>query len=333
MSNVFCLGVVFLVSFVNGFDSEKFLKDNCEMFSTTLSCSYVKFSTEDNNEIQDTKFIISNATYVRFQHCFVVANGAFFEKFPNTRQVDFEDCYIDLVTSTRRIVPAHKELRKINVMTSEVKNGYGTANTGLETLSNLKGISFYSTKLSNGISNGFFQQVPQIEDISIGFCDLYTYSSDSFRGLSELQSLNIFGNSYFNLNVDMFADLKKLLHLYLESNGIDQLAAKVLPPNLQTLNLRNNSLRFITGNMFSQLTSLEGLYLVENEIEQVSEKSFDNLGKLKYLQLQHNKIKTFTQRHLNGTKNLIHVDVSSNAIEDLDCGVFDGLGFLEWFNF
>lgn len=334
MFKIVCFGLIQLFSIANGFDFNKYLKDNCETYSSTLSCSYIKFTAEAQNVIQDTNFMISNATYVRFQNCEVVANGAFFEKFPNAMQFDFYDCYIDVFTSTRRSVSPHKELKELSIRTSRVTNGFGTTNSGLTTLTSLKTIYFYSTSLSNGITNGFFQQIPQIEEISLHNCELFSSNTeDSFRGLSELKTLYINGNSYSALNVDLFRDLKKLTHLTLDFNGIDQLPAKLLPSSLEYLSLRNNSLRFITRNMFSQLTSLNTLYISENEIEYISESAFYNLAKLKYLHLQNNKITTFTENHLNGLKNLVWIDISGNEVEYLDSGIFDGLESLEYLNY
>lgn len=160
--------------------------------------------------------------------------------------------------------------------------------------------------------------------------------SNAFQELSSLISLNIVGNGYYDLNLhaDVFSDVSQLKYLYLDSNAIDQLATKLLPPNLLTLSLRNNSLRFITGNMFKRLTALNFLDLSENQIEHVSEKAFDKLESLQSLQLQDNQIRTLTARHLNGTRKLIRLDLSNNDIEPtLDDETFDDLEFLEWFDY
>lgn len=334
MLKQFCVGLIFLFSTANGFDSVNFVNENCEVFSSELVCSYIKFSAKVQDEIQGKQFIISNATYVRFENCDIVANGAFFEKFPNARQFDFVNCHVDLVTNTRRPVSTHTNLEYMNIRASKVKNGYGSiGNNGLRTLQNLRGVTFLVTTFSNGISSGFFQQVPQIKEISLLNCELYSYSSESFRGLIELQSLQIYGSSFFGLNVNFFQDLNKLQHLYLDSNGIEQLPTMLLPQNLETLSLRNNSLRFITGNTFKQQTLLKYLYLSENEIEHVSKKAFENLKNLKYLQLQNNKIKTFTATHLEGPKNLTLFDISNNEIPILDNEIFDALADLHYFNY
>lgn len=327
-------GFLFAFISINAFETEKFLKDHCEVFNTVY-CSFFKFSEADHNDIQATNFIISNASYFSFKHCSVVVNGAFFEKFPNAFHFEFENCEIDFMVNTIRTIPEHKALKYLDIWSSSLKDGYTNHPypNGLSSLTSLEEFKVYSTKLNGDINMGFFRQVPQIKTILFKYCNLRPYSA-TFEGLNALETLVIEGNvAGLVLFDDLFKDLKKLKMLWLESNGINIILPNILPPSLESLFLKNNSLRLVTQNMFSQLAHLKYLDLSFNGIELLSENAFDNQTKLERLFLQDNKIKTFTRRNLNGTRNLIEIRLSNNVIEHFSSNMFDDLKSLQWFSY
>lgn len=331
MSKVFYIGLICLLSKANGFNSNNFLENHCEIDSSTLTCSFIKFSTKENDEIQNTNFTLSNASDVRFEQCDILVNGAFFEKFPKASQFEFVGCNINFVNNSKRQISSHNEMRNLIIEDSNIKNWPLMESDSLKTLFNLETISFHSIIFSEEIGVGLFQQIPNIKNIIFDDCDVFIDGCNAFRGLKKLQSLRISRSTYLTLDVGFFEELNNLQNLYLVSNGIDQLPAKLLPSNLKILDLSDNSLRFITKNMFSRLTLLNTLDLSGNSIEHLSDMAFDNLGRLEHLYLQDNNMTYFSERLFNGTKNLLSLDISKNQMTYIYDAFFDNLESLERF--
>lgn len=313
-----------LTILVHGFNTEAFLKDHCtiDFYISTLTCDYVKFSDEENTEIQDTKFAISNGTFqkVTFRHCDLIANGALFEKFPHTFEFIFEDCVLDITSDSVRNISSHMSL-SLTISSSTV-NG----NKGLKTLSRLSSITFSETYFNNLYE--FFKQVPQLNSIAFFRCS-FAVTSDLFQGLSGIQGIFIENNPYFTtLGAGIFSSLDRLQYLYLRNNQIGFIPCSYFPSSLINLFLNNNTIQVITENTFKNLRELRILDLGDNQIKHLSEKSLDNLNNLQNLQLRNNKIKDFTRRHLNGTNILDTLDISNNDIKDLSDETFDGLEYL-----
>lgn len=119
MFQVLLIAVPFLAltSPSNGLDSEKFLKENCDLRSSyRITCSFVNLQEKDGQEIQSKIFTISNAFRFEFQNSKVVANGAFFEKFPNAIEFSFKDSIVDLTEKTlRTVLSKSSSLRLIGI--------------------------------------------------------------------------------------------------------------------------------------------------------------------------------------------------------------------------
>lgn len=334
MFKVLLIAVPFLVLILpsNGLDSEKFLKENCDLRSSyRITCSFVNIQEEDNQEIQLKKFTISNATRFEFQNSKLVANGAFFEKFPNAIEFSFKDSSVDLTEKTLRAVQPHSNLVNLIIKDSTVENYY--YEKGLESLTNLRYLYFDQVRFRSSFYNGFFQQMPQLQTITIQNCFVPYFDEYALKGLSKLSSLRLVGINKLKLTSYFFGGLESLGQLELASSGLEQISANAFPSSLWSLELRNNSIRFISRNMFSKSTSLSRLDLSFNNITIVSPSAFSNIWGLRYLFLQNNKINTFNRNYLEGNKGIIELDLSNNEIEKIPNDFTDDLVNLESFKY
>lgn len=313
--------VPFLVVSSNGLDPKKFLKENCDLsYSYRITCSFVHFQEEDSKEIQLKKFIISNASRVEFQNSKFIA---FFEKFPNAVEFSFRDSNIDLTEKTQRYVEPHASLNQLTITDSIVDNWY--YEKGLESLTKLRYLYFDRVSFRWSFNNAFFQQMPQLQIISIQNCGVLNIAENTFSGLSQLNTLRLNGVAIPKLTSYVFSGLGNLGTLEWVSSGIEHISTNALPSSLWSLTLRNNSIGFVSRNMFSKSISLSHLDLSDNNITIVSQNAFSNVWTLRYLYLQNNKIKTFTRKHLEGNKGLLELDISDNKIADITNDFADDL--------
>ena len=210
--------------------------------------------------------------------------------------------------------------------------GGSLSNFNLDSLVNLKSLSFHGHLNVNSFNLGFLKNICNrlvnlrlyliyvdyklIDTMFFGlsFPILNTLSISSsqcigeiekkfFVGFPMLQSLimrNNFRDSvpFGTIETEAFSDLKQLISLDLSGNRIHSLERNHFSglDKLKYLNLSDNRLEKIEENLFSSLKNLRILDLSENEITKLNANSFDGLSNLKVLDLKQNKLKHFDLR-------------------------------------
>ncbi|KAM9857628.1 vasorin a [Aulostomus maculatus] len=119
-----------------------------------------------------------------------------------------------------------------------------------------------------------------------------TLSQDDFRGLGELELLDLSQNDLGEVPDGVFEMLSKLKNLDLSSNHITH----------------------ISKDSFSGLVKLERLYLHANRIQSIHEEAFEGLEMLLELKLQGNQLTSLPSLNFH---RLLLLDLSSNKIQTL----------------
>uniref|UniRef100_UPI0037E7A194 vasorin-like n=1 Tax=Semicossyphus pulcher TaxID=241346 RepID=UPI0037E7A194 len=119
-----------------------------------------------------------------------------------------------------------------------------------------------------------------------------TLSQDDFKGLGELEMLDLSQNELTEIPDDVFEMLSKLKNLDLSSNQITH----------------------ISKGSFSGLVQLERLYLHANRIQSIHLEAFEGLEMLLELKLQGNQLSSLPSLHF---PRLLLLDVSHNNIPTL----------------
>lgn len=210
------------------------------------------------------------------------------------------------------------------------------------------------------LSEGFTKTVEKINFKSLIYKNQKCQENvESWRGLENLENLQIHclkipNNDLFqhirklkilqlilgisNLPANIFDPLGDLEVLDLTNNRIENLPSRILKNQreLKSLTLTLNLLKNISKNSFIGAPNLENLDLSFNKIRKLEENVFADLPKLRTLDLSKNRIKLLPRKifkasaHLNNSVqinrqlNLLNFDLSSNLIEDLNFGFFDG---------
>ena len=125
---------------------------------------------------------------------------------------------------------------------------------------------------------------------------LSTLAQDVFLGLSNLESLDLDGNSLRTIEIGAFNGLSSLTSLDLCENQLTMLQVSTFSGlnNLMHLSLDENQFATLPADIFSGLSKLGHLNLSENQLTTLPAGVFTGLSDLTYLNLQDNPGAPFT---------------------------------------
>ncbi|XP_026159923.1 vasorin-like [Mastacembelus armatus] len=147
------------------------------------------------------------------------------------------------------------------------------------------------------------------------FC-LHRHSSTVPRVPSTTINLYIFSNGINTLSQDDFKGLGELEMLDLSQNKLAEIPDSVFEmlTKLKNLDLSSNQITHISKDSFSGLAMLERLYLHANRIQSIHLEAFDGLEMLLELKLQGNQLTSLPSLHF---PRLLLLDLSHNSIPNL----------------
>ncbi|XP_063697977.1 leucine-rich repeat-containing G-protein coupled receptor 4-like [Culicoides brevitarsis] len=163
-----------------------------------------------------------------------------------------------------------------------------------------------------------------------------------FKDLHNLNTLDLSGNKIIEFPAENLKNNRKLMKIYLNSNGLSDLEVEKLVeilPDLKELNSRkrkktlartNNCanlkelcldfshIKKLHSNTFKGLTNLEELSLSYNKLTELDDNLFEDLHNLKKLDLSGNDITIFHPEILKNNKNLKEIWLHLNDLTNLD---------------
>jgi hypothetical protein len=187
-------------------------------------------------------------------------------------------------------------------------------------------------------------------------------STDTFRDIVKVETLNLSYNSLAHLNLKTFVPIKKYLcHIYLDHNELSEMETSRLSfvlsiiNKIETLQLSNNKLIFVPNlvkltrlqtlrlenNQIESLldpysnerllpTSLIELNLQNNRLTMINAQSFGHLKNMKYFKLANNYISAISESMFTRLVKLVHLDLSQNNIRHIPSRIFYTLANLKY---
>ncbi|XP_044738944.1 toll-like receptor 6 [Chrysoperla carnea] len=162
---------------------------------------------------------------------------------------------------------------------------------------------------------------------------------DSFRGLSELRTLDLGDNNIWTIPTRLFCPLYSLTVLNLTENRLQDVSTLGFGNNdevsscnsaIEVLDLSKNDIIVLPDNGFSNLHSLQHLHLQENGISTVGDRAFNGLFELKTLNLSSNSIIALPPELFQiNSKQLSKIYLRNNSLSVLAPGIFEHLEYLE----
>nr|XP_002120213.1 leucine-rich repeat transmembrane protein FLRT3-like isoform X1 [Ciona intestinalis] len=246
------------------------------------------------------------------------------------------------------------ETRSLNMYRNNITNG-PTTNANLERLINLKKLDMHQNDLKSfpiGLPNS-------LELIYFQKNDIKYIGRNSLHGLSNLNELHLDENNITNkgLSSVAFKDATRLMELVLTNNLLTAVP-EGLPVSLRVLRLDNNLVQRVTVSALQPLTRLIRLDLSGNSIIQnfVEPSAFLGLHRLRTLDVSANRLTQIPKGlpdnldelllsknsiefvystssddgsptahgSLSGLTMLTKLDLSSNKLQSVEYGAFDG---------
>ncbi|XP_060524638.1 toll-like receptor Tollo [Cylas formicarius] len=162
---------------------------------------------------------------------------------------------------------------------------------------------------------------------------------ESFRGMSEIRSLDLADNNIWNTPQELFCPLYSLTRLNLTKNklqdistlGLSDWGKGPLAPGracvngLEVLDLSDNDIISLPDNGFSALRSLESLFLQENAISTLADRAFVGLNALRTVNLSSNCLVALPPELFQSSRDLTHLYLHNNSLSVLAPGLLEGL--------
>ena len=179
---------------------------------------------------------------------------------------------------------------------------------------------------------GDFDDLINLQELSLRVNDLTTLPVGLFRGLSGLQGISLSDNDLTTLPVGVFRGLSSLQGISLSDNDLTTLPVGVFRglSSLQGISLSDNDLTTLPADLLRRLSSLRGLDLAYNDLTTLPATLFRGLSSLQMLNLAENDLTTLPATLFHGVPNLQVLDLSFNDLTTLPLALFRGLSNLRW---
>ncbi|XP_015125068.1 toll-like receptor 7 [Diachasma alloeum] len=151
---------------------------------------------------------------------------------------------------------------------------------------------------------------------------------------ADIRILDLSHNEIRNLPEDSpLSGLRQLQELYLQHNGIDEIASDALTglTSLRVFNVSYNSLDTLPEALFASTRDLREIHLQRNELRNLPRGIFTRLEQLLVLNLAGNRLGSDTVDEMSflGLIRLIVLDLSYNSLSRIDARMFKDLFFLQ----
>ncbi len=196
--------------------------------------------------------------------------------------------------------------------------------TAWSELNKITAISFFEESI---VDIAPFSGLTNLESLKLYGNEISTINPDSFGGLNSLHTLMLSGNDITNLPANVFIGLRNLTKLYLSSNPLTSIehSAFVGLDNLNYLQLMLTPLSSVEKGDFHGLTNLIHLALDHNQIIHIEPGAFEGLNRLQSFYFRWNPLTTIGVDVFNGLPGLISLYINANNIMTIMPGGFNGL--------
>ncbi|XP_043557517.1 nyctalopin isoform X1 [Chiloscyllium plagiosum] len=184
------------------------------------------------------------------------------------------------------------------------------------------------------LSEKAFGTLPALRSLSLNHNNISFITPGAFKGLPHLSELQLAHNEFIKyLHTRTFTNLKRLKKLDLSNCNLFNIPDRIFVavPSLQELAMWQNNFRRIPAAVRATET-LRLLYLERNRIEAVAYNSLQGLRRLKYLNLQNNKIAVIHEKGFKDCVELEYLYLNDNLLRNLPEFAFQELRLLKMLN-
>jgi len=212
-----------------------------------------------------------------------------------------------------------------NLKSLDLSGSLTTLDSGLLSgLSQLQTFRYIKQRLScnfTTISKSAFQSNRKLTEIVIRHSDIRSIEIETFKGLFNLQVLDLRFNRIVSLTKENFSDVTKLKVIDIKNNTLSQVNGTFDQiTNLEELYIDNNPIADLPHNLLSNKPNLTDFSGSGLKVDSIPENLFENNAKLVNLILQRNNLKTLPSKLFRGLKDLKYLDLENNSLTNSALG-------------
>ena len=192
------------------------------------------------------------------------------------------------------------------------------------TLNKLREFTMKNTLLET-LPSGIFENLPYLASLTLSGNRLTLSQDINFFGdIPSLKSLDLTNNFITNIQPTLFKGLSNLEKLDMSYNAIAMLKTGMFRslPKLQNLKMSNNILKDVPRNAFKELTSLKKLSLASNNIRHVTYMSFNGPNLLESIRLSNNKLESLPENAFSEVRKVDEVHLDNNNFAVCSCETY-----------
>ena len=165
-----------------------------------------------------------------------------------------------------------------------------------------------SSNLITGVESGSFYNLPKLITLDLSFNRLKTLSYD------DVPSEN--GSVEHNCSSSIFRGLHNLENLNISHNNITYMSENSFCylTQLKTLDLTGNYIQIFSHNAFKDLHNMVYLLLRDNSIMTIESSTFRSLYKVKHISLEDNHLTELDPDLFHGISNLVKLQLHNNNL-------------------
>lgn len=168
-----------------------------------------------------------------------------------------------------------------------------------------------------GIQPNSLKDLQSLEEIDLSFNQLNCFPSNLFRTSKYLRKVYLNNNNFKDLQTDLFIENPLLQSLFLQNNYFNSFDGRHLPVSLLQVDLSNNTLTTINA---SNLIHLDTLILDSNKLTNIND-CLLNISRLLQLHLNHNYLgSSLSNKTFEHLKSLSFLELDHNQILNFDFG-------------
>jgi hypothetical protein len=192
---------------------------------------------------------------------------------------------------------------------------------------------------SDALHSRLFKGMCNLEVLNLNNNALVSLPDEIFRDLINLETLELDNNILKNLSPGSFTGLNKLRHLSLEDNYLECLPETVFHnlTTVYTLSLSHNRLKHLPQALFKNLSKATEINLTNNQLESLPKELLHNLSDLTRLSLDCNRLESLPEGLFRDTRFLESIDLSENRLlsflETGEEGLDESTAILQLHNF
>uniref|UniRef100_A0A182NUG8 LRRCT domain-containing protein n=1 Tax=Anopheles dirus TaxID=7168 RepID=A0A182NUG8_9DIPT len=172
-----------------------------------------------------------------------------------------------------------------------------------------------------------FGSLKKVKTLDLHGNQLMTLKKGQFKGMREVEILDLSYNNLTKLDASHVSDLTKMTWCNVSNNALTEITRGTFARNtvLRVVNMAANAIRKIDANTFRGMRFLRRLYLSDNMISDVGRGTFGSVTRIGTIDLARNRIKKVDYQMFFQLNYVELIDLAENEITEIQKDAFKDL--------